>query len=71
MNQQDARNLLIALNNVAGYVPPMIWQNVVNNPIMRFIDQVANSPQAGVAGSQPQAAMNGHDEVKEDAPVAN
>jgi hypothetical protein len=42
MNPTDARNLIIALNNISGYVPPMLMSQVMSNPICRVLEQVAN-----------------------------
>ena len=60
MNQTDARALLIALNNASAYVPPMIWQNVTSNPILRVLEHLANAPPSG-----EQQVQNGADRAEE------
>ena len=45
MTREDARNFLIAMNNVAAYVPPMLMVQVTNSPVARLIEQVANQPE--------------------------
>jgi hypothetical protein len=54
MNQSDARNFIIALNNIVGYVPPMLMAHVTGSPVCKLIEQIANTPDgaAGVAGEQ-------------------
>jgi hypothetical protein len=47
MNQTDARNFILALNNIAGYVPPMLMGMLTSNPLCRLIEQVANPPMTG------------------------
>lgn len=42
MNQADARNFIMALNSIAPYVPPMLMNAVMGNPICRIIEQAAN-----------------------------
>lgn len=42
INQNDARNFLLTLNSIAGYVPPLQFQAVVNNPVAMTLQNVAN-----------------------------
>ena len=42
MNQNDARQFLMSMSNIAQYVPPMLFTQVTSNPICRVIEQIAN-----------------------------
>ena len=44
MNQSDARNFILALNAIAPYVPPMLMQPLMTNPICQIIEHMANTP---------------------------
>lgn len=42
MNQDDARNYMMALHAIVGFVPPMMMGLLVSNPIAVIIQAVAN-----------------------------
>lgn len=43
MNQNDARNFIMALNNCAQYVPPMVMAQLTGNPMSKYIEAIANN----------------------------
>lgn len=53
MTQSDARNFIVALNNIAAYVPPMLMQPLMANPICKIVEHMANTPE------QPNQATQG------------
>jgi hypothetical protein len=60
MNQTDARNFLLAINAVVGYVPPMLMAGVTNSPVARLIEQIANSPEQPQGEQTPQERPKPH-----------
>lgn len=42
MTQEDARNFIMALNSIGGYVPPIQFQVLTNNPVIKAIEAMAN-----------------------------
>lgn len=61
MTQADARAFIIALNNIAQYVPPMHMQQVTNNPLCRIIEQMANAEEKNrIASTEPEERPRPH-----------
>ena len=48
MNQTDARNFILALNAIVPYVPPMLMAQVSGSSVCKAIEQIANTPDAGL-----------------------
>ena len=42
MNQQQAAEFVNAFNDLAKYVPPIIWDRAVHSPIIGMVVAVAN-----------------------------
>ena len=63
LTQNDTRAFLMAMNAIADYVPPIMYQRLIANPVSQVLQDVANGvlpplmpqPQQGEAGPpQPQ-----------------
>lgn len=51
MTKDDARAFAVAMNTIAPYVPPMLMQTLLQNPICRLIETVANAPDQATQGA--------------------
>lgn len=52
MTNTDARNFILALNATAQYVPPIVMQQLLGNPICRQIEAAANEPEITAPSQQ-------------------
>lgn len=52
INKDDARNFILALNATAQYVPPIVMQQLLGNPICREIEAAANNPESTTPAQQ-------------------